>query len=217
MTLVHVAQVRNIRSVTAHKDLLKSDLLTKNCPMIIRPWSERSFVHSGSVADVRVLISRVNGTSARLQDALTGIEERVIKVRTPSPDATKSLRPTLRWSPLDHAGHLLDVDDLHSRRIKEFLNEVEILSGADSSNSKTEDEHYNRQPLDPILQRFRVGRSIITNVLYGLPESAFEKRAIHPRMNESIRLFDYLELIAEHDDHHLAVIRELIWNPDYTH
>ncbi len=189
--------------------------------MSIRPWSERTFVHSYSVADVTVLITRVNGTSARLEDAIRGIEERVVKIRTPAPAPlpntreapTRDLRPPLRWSPLDHAGHLLDVDELHSQRIKEFLNDVEILSGADPKNSKTEDEHYNRQPVDPILQRFRVGRSTMTNVLFGLPESAFEKRSIHPRINESIRLLDYLELIAEHDDHHLATIRELIWNP----
>jgi len=26
---------------------------------------------------------------------------------------------------------------------------------------------------------------------------------------------DYVEIIAEHDDHHLATIRELIWNPSF--
>jgi DinB superfamily len=184
--------------------------------MPIRPWSERTFVYTRPLADVTVLIARVNGTSARLEDSIRGIEERIVKSRTPSVATTENLRPPLRWSPLDHAGHLLDVDELHSQRIKDFLNDKETLSPADPGNSKTEEEHYNRQPVDPILQRFRVGRSTMTNVLFGLPESAFEKRSKHPRTSEPIRLLDYVELIAEHDDHHLATIRELIWNPAFS-
>ncbi len=184
--------------------------------MPILPWSQRKFVHSRTLADVTVLIARVNGTSARLEDSIRGIEERVVKSRTPSRATADNLRPPLRWSPLDHAGHLLDVDELHSQRIKEFLNDCESLTAADPGNSKTEDEHYNRQAVDPILQRFRVGRSTMTNVLFGLPEAAFDKRSVHPRTGESIRLLDYVELIAEHDDHHLATIRELIWNPAFS-
>ncbi len=192
-----------------------SQTLSDYKQMPIRPWAEKTVKRSYVLADVTSLITRVNGAPARVEDALKSIEERYVRVRTPMKGASDEPRPALRWSPLDHAGHLLDVDELHSQRVKDFLNDVESLSVPDAGNKKTEDEHYNRQPMEPILQRFRVGRSTLANVLYGLPESAFEKESVYPKTGEKIRLLDYVEIIAEHDDHHLATIRELIWNPSF--
>jgi len=182
--------------------------------MTIRPWAEKTVKRSYVLADVTTLIARVSGAPARLEDALRSVEERYVRARTPVRNAEQELRPALRWSPLDHAGHLLDVDELHSQRIKDFLNELETLSVLDEAEI-SEDKRYNRQPLTPILQRFRVSRSTLANVLFGLPESAFEKESVYPRTGERIRLLDYVEIIAEHDDHHLATIRELLWNPSF--
>ena len=182
--------------------------------MPIRPWADKIVKRSYILADVTSLITRVNGAPARVEDALQSIEERYVRVRTPKKGASGEARPALRWSPLDHAGHLLDVDELHSQRIKDFLNDVETLS-VPTVGGIAEDKHYNRHELAPILQRFRVGRSTLANVLYGLPEPAFTKESVYPKTGEKIRLLDYVEIIAEHDDHHLATIRELIWNPSF--
>lgn len=37
-----------------------------------------------------------------------------------------------------------------------------------------------------------------------------ERRALHPRLNQRIRLLDLMVFAAEHDDHHLARISELL-------
>jgi hypothetical protein len=33
---------------------------------------------------------------------------------------------------------------------------------------------------------------------------------MHPRLKQPMRLVDHLFFVAEHDDHHLALIRELL-------
>ena len=43
-----------------------------------------------------------------------------------------------------------------------------------------------------------------------LPAEAFVTSMLHPRLKQPMRLVDHLFFAAEHDDHHLAVIWELI-------
>ena len=123
------------------------------------------------------------------------------------------LEGKLLWSVFDHAGHLADIDDLHFRRFKEILASVETMSPAEKDNLSTTAAHYNRQPLGPILARFRTERTTMINFLSNLTEEDFGKSSRHPRLGAAMRVIDVAEFVAEHDDHHLAVIRDLIWNP----
>ena len=41
-------------------------------------------------------------------------------------------------------------------------------------------------------------------------EAFVQRTALHPRLNVRIRILDLVFFIAEHDDHHLARISELI-------
>jgi hypothetical protein len=36
--------------------------------------------------------------------------------------------------------------------------------------------------------------------------------AVHPRLQTSIRIIDWIYFVAEHDDHHLATARRAIWS-----
>jgi hypothetical protein len=42
-----------------------------------------------------------------------------------------------------------------------------------------------------------------------LPDSAFERAATHPRLEQPMRLLDWIFFVAEHDDHHLAHVTRL--------
>ncbi len=37
-----------------------------------------------------------------------------------------------------------------------------------------------------------------------------EKIALHPRLNQPMRVIDLAQFVAEHDDHHIQTINELI-------
>jgi hypothetical protein len=38
----------------------------------------------------------------------------------------------------------------------------------------------------------------------------FARSMLHPRLKQSMRLVDHLYFVAEHDDHHMATIWEII-------
>ena len=175
--------------------------------MRVIPWTQRSFARARSVPEAPNLIARLAGAPARLEDAIRGIEEPVLRRKPQTPDGA------LKWSALDHAGHLGDLEDLHFKRVREILDGASTLSPADMENRATEEAKYTRQPIEPILERFRIKRTALANFLFGLEPAQLELSARHPRLETDMRIIDLCEFYAEHDDHHLACIRELIWNP----
>jgi hypothetical protein len=44
----------------------------------------------------------------------------------------------------------------------------------------------------------------------GFSSEDFGRSMMHPRLKQSMRLVDHLYFVAEHDDHHLAKIWELV-------
>ena len=43
-----------------------------------------------------------------------------------------------------------------------------------------------------------------------LEDVSFARTTLHPRMKKPMRLVDHLYFVAEHDDHHLARIWEIL-------
>jgi hypothetical protein len=93
------------------------------------------------------------------------------------------------------------VEDFRARNLE--------LTVADLANRKTHDAGHNARPTQDILREFRAARS---KLVERLPEDAasFQNTALHPRLKTAMRLVDHLYFVAEHDDHHLAQIWELI-------
>jgi hypothetical protein len=68
-------------------------------------------------------------------------------------------------------------------------------------------------PLEQILTDFRAARERLLQriaELAKLDPSLFARAIPHPRLQTPMRLVDHLYFVAEHDDHHLARIWELI-------
>ena len=170
-------------------------------------WTQRKFELNRPVEQAANLVTRLDGAPARLEDLLRGIEEPVLRKR---PRATEG---NTAWGPLDHAGHLLVLDDLHYLRVREILDGAEELTAADMENKATHGANFNRQPIKPILEKFRIERSTMANYLRTLSPNDFGKSALHPRLKQPMRIIDLIEFICEHDDHHLAFIHHLIWQP----
>ena len=84
------------------------------------------------------------------------------------------------------------------------------LTAADLTNRKTHEANHNARPLEDILVAFRAAREGLLERVDELDGSRFVRAIPHPRLKTPMRLVDHLYFAAEHDDHHLAIIWELV-------
>lgn len=145
------------------------------------------------------IVERVRGTPARLEDL----------VRTLPPEVL-TRKEGDKWSIQEQAGHLLDLEELGLNRLDDFEAGRETLHAADLENRKTHEAHHNSNSIENILAQFRAERMEFVRRLDEYDEAFVQKTAVHPRLKMKIRVIDLAFFIAEHDDHHLARISELI-------
>jgi uncharacterized damage-inducible protein DinB len=164
-------------------------------------WFERKFDFNFPVELHPNLRARLRGTSARLEESVEGVARDVL-IRQP--------RENEKWSAQEHAGHLLDLETLWRARVEDYLGETTQLSVADLSNRQTFDANHNRRSIDEIMAEFRSARSRLMSTVEELDSAVFARILLHPRLKTPMRLVDHLYFVAEHDDHHLATIWEMI-------
>jgi hypothetical protein len=169
-------------------------------------WFERKFDFTFPVEQHPNLCARLRGTPARLEETVRGIDRGVLVSK---PGENK------KWSAQEHAGHLLDLEPLWMARVNDFLGdnhltEASQLTVADLSNRKTHEAQHNQHPIGEILAEFRSARSQLVSQVENLDPAIYSRALLHPRLKLPMRLVDHLYFVAEHDDHHLAHIWDLI-------
>ncbi len=162
-------------------------------------WFERKFDFTFPVEQYPNICIRLRGTPARLEEMLRGAS-RDLLVR----------KPGEKWSAQEHAGHLLDLESLWGARVDGFLSDGDTLTVADLSNRKTDEASHNTRPLIELLAGFRALRLGLVSRVWNFEPGLFGRPLLHPRLKQSMRLIDHLYFVAEHDDHHLARIWEMI-------
>jgi len=162
-------------------------------------WFERKFEFTFPVEQYPNLCVRWLGTPARLDEMVRDSpRDRLLK------------KPDGKWSAQEHAGHLLDLESLWLARVEDFVAGRSELTVADLSNRKTDEANHNARQLTDILSDFRKARLRLVDRLQELDPELFARSMLHPRLKQPMRLVDHLYFVAEHDDHHLAKIWELI-------
>jgi uncharacterized damage-inducible protein DinB len=167
-------------------------------------WFERKFEFSFPVELYPNLCVRLRGTPAQLEEMVRAYpHERLVQ------------KPDGKWSAQEHAGHLLDLEPLWMARVDDYLANAAGLTVADLSNRKTHEAKHNQRRLEEILTEFRNARCQLVDRVGGLEVALFAREIPHPRLKQPMRLIDHLYFVAEHDDHHLARIWELLsgYNP----
>jgi uncharacterized damage-inducible protein DinB len=162
-------------------------------------WFERKFDFSFPVELRPNLSARLRGTPARLEELLRGRSGEIL-----------TRKPEGKWSAQEHAGHLLDLEPLWLTRVDDYVAGSAKLAVTDLQNRKTDEADYNARPLEQILAEFRSARAKLLNRAGELDSSLFSKAIPHPRLKTPMRLVDHLYFVAEHDDHHLARVWELV-------
>jgi uncharacterized damage-inducible protein DinB len=168
--------------------------------MVLRqPWFERRFTFDLPVAAAPGLIERLRGTPARLTDRLSGL-----------PPTQLTTRIGERWSVQENAGHLGDLEGLWLARVHDLAAGREELAPADLQNRRTYEAKHNERTLREILSQFRTARDELVIQLEAADDADWIRSALHPRLKTPMRLLDLAFFVAEHDDHHLATISELL-------
>jgi uncharacterized damage-inducible protein DinB len=163
------------------------------------PWIDRRFKFDTPVTLFPALLERLRGTPARAEERVRGIAP-----------ATLTRRDGETWSIQENLGHLLAVEALWRGRLDDFDARLAALRPADMENRRTKAADYNQQDLGEILADFRASRLRLVDRLGQLDERGVERAAHHPRLNQPMRVLDMVVFAAEHDDHHLARISELL-------
>jgi len=158
------------------------------------PWFERNLIFDRPVEMLPFYLERLNGTMARIKSKVNGI-----------PDDVLSTKPDSKWSIKQNIGHLAEVDEIANKRIGEMLSRVAIMSPA-----VFEPQDYNLWSIENVVALFCKNRKSNLEKYYSLTPIELQKSSLHPRLRLKMTPVDLAWFDAEHDDHHLVRINEII-------
>ncbi|UCG51983.1 MAG: nuclear transport factor 2 family protein [Candidatus Latescibacterota bacterium] len=162
-------------------------------------WFDRKFACDLPAWMYPNVVERLRGTPARIEDRILGISGDILIKRDGS-----------NWSIQEHIGHLWLVEELWVKRLDDFENGKTTLTPADLENRRSHEANFNEGRVGDLLSSFRAERTGIVGRLDAYDEGFVLRTANHPRLDTPMRVVDLAFFIAEHDDHHLALITDLI-------
>jgi uncharacterized damage-inducible protein DinB len=165
------------------------------------PWFQRSFHFDFPAGLFPVIFSRLEGSIFRLYSLLANADDELCSHNANG------------WSVKEHIGHLYDLEELWWKRLQDFQQGKAVLTTADLTNQKTKEAGHNENTLERLVEQFTIERQKILETVYGFDEAMLLRTSIHPRLNQPMRLIDSLYFVAEHDDHHISAISNLLRKP----
>lgn len=167
-------------------------------------WFERKFPLQDDNGILPCIIERLEGTSVRISELVNKLS-----------DGHLSKQQGERWSVKQNIGHLNDLEPLWLTRVIEISAGDPELTAADLSNEKTHKAAHNSKNVNNLIEQFRASRNNLVEKLRNLNDAELDNSSMHPRLKTPMKIIDLAYFVAEHDDHHLADIREVIkWSGD---
>lgn len=163
------------------------------------PWIERKFNFEFPVTHFPFYVERLKAIHPRLSTLFQVCDEKRLE-----------LKLARSWSAKEHVGHLVDLEELHERRIREYLDGKTELSPADMNNDKTAKANHNVSSSAALLEKFGKTRTHFIQRLSLLDEKQLSLSALHPRLQKQMRLVDMVYFVTEHDNHHLTIVSHLL-------
>jgi hypothetical protein len=158
-------------------------------------WTERKFTFGLPKGMLPFYLERLEGTAARIEQKVRGIQEEILSNKLDG-----------KWSVKQNIGHLAEVDEIALKRIDEMCNGISPMSPAVFEPRGD----YNSQPVSEVLKYFKTNRAINLAKYKSVSESDLYKSSVHPRLKVSMTPVDLAWFDAEHDDHHLVRINEIL-------
>lgn len=158
-------------------------------------WFERKFTFGLPKGMLPFYLERLEGTIARLEKKVQAIPESVLSKKLDG-----------KWSIKQNIGHLAEVDEIALRRIDEMKQGVSPMSPAVFEPR----QDYNSQPVQEVLRYFRENRIKNLSEYKSLTDDELQRSSVHPRLQLTMTPVDLAWFDAEHDDHHLVRISEIL-------
>lgn len=168
-------------------------------------WFDRDFRFDYSQNIFPSIVERLWGTPIRLEEKLKMISPELLTRRMDN-----------SWSIKENIGHLIDLEPLWQGRVEDILEGREELRPADLQNTRTYEADHNTTPVEELLASFKKVRTQTLELINGLSEEQVFMSALHPRLKTPMRMIDLFLFVADHDDHHLARITELVKTWKFT-
>lgn len=157
-------------------------------------WFERQFTFGLPAGMLPFFLERLSGTAIRIEAKVKDIAESIL-----------SERRNEKWSIKQNIGHLAEVDEIANHRIDQMLQGVPVMLPA-----VFEPKDYNQQPVQEVLEYFRENRLKNLAKYKSIREEDLVKSSLHPRLQLQMNPVDLAFFDAEHDDHHLVMIEEIL-------
>lgn len=158
------------------------------------PWFERDLKFGKPVELLPYFLERLEGSIYRVEQKVKNID-----------DAFLSKRFAGKWSIKENIGHLAEVDEIGNKRLDEMVQGVPILSPA-----VFEPQDYNPWPIEKVLEFFKTTRLSNLKKYDKISASDLLKSSLHPRLKVQMTPVDLAWFDAEHDDHHLVKITNIL-------
>lgn len=162
-------------------------------------WLDRTFDFTMPLTMIPNVLERLRGTPARLDDRLRDVLPHALVFHD---------RDT--WSIKENIGHLVLTEALWLARLDDVQAGHDGLEAARFDRRLVDERHFDDQPTGDLLAAFRARRTRLVARIEGLDPALHERRAMHPRLKTRMRVLDQMVFTAEHDDHHLARITQLL-------
>ena len=157
-------------------------------------WFERSFTFGRPKEMLPFYLERLGGTIVRIEHKVKGVGDNVL-----------SEKYNGKWSIKQNIGHLAEVDLVGNKRIDEMVAGIPILSPA-----VFEPQDYNPWPIQKVVEFFKEARLSNIKKYRNLSDMHLTKSSLHPRLKVQMTPVDLALFDADHDDHHLLKISDIL-------
>jgi hypothetical protein len=161
-------------------------------------WIDRKFNFDNPVGMFPYILERLRGAPVRIEEIIKPLDENTLNAKING-----------EWSIKEHIGHIADLEELHEKRLSQLLEHAKVLIAADMSNQKTDLAEHNKFSIENLIKNLRETRRRFVSHMEDLDEGQVLASALHPRLNVQMRIIDLAFFAAEHDDHHITIIREI--------
>jgi hypothetical protein len=165
-------------------------------------WFQRQFTFGLPAAMLPFYLERLDGTLARIEKKTLGLTDKLLSHKLDG-----------KWSVKENIAHLAEVDKIALRRINEMISGVSPMSPAVLQPER----NYNILSIHEIIKFLRLNREKNIRQYNSLSVDTLLKSSLHPRLKVQMTPVDLAWFDAEHDDHHLVRINEIITSLSNKH
>ena len=158
-------------------------------------WFERKFTFGHPIGMLPFFLERLEGSIVRLEKKVLGVSESILSNKLDG-----------KWSVKQNIGHLGEVGEISIKRIDEMQKGISPMSPAVFEPK----QDYNAQPIREVLDYFIAIRRKNLDKYKTMSEKDVNKRSLHPRLKVEMNAIDLALFEAEHDDHHIVRINEIL-------